>query len=415
MFRWEQTFVEHLWGRTRTLSGLIWEEAELTERASAGGTEGGGLVRSGTNTSTLAAVAHAAGVDPSTVSRVLRNDPAGRVRAATRERIMAAANALGYVPNVNARNLALRRTMTIGLIIPSASNVVYDQIIKGAEAAARAAGYILLLTESSDYAQVDAAYRELVLGGLVDGLLIGSGTLNDSLPKVVFERTGKCVVLNRRILGPVPSVIEDDERGMRVGVARLVSLGHKRVACIAGPVDVDTATRRLAGFRAGMRKARLPIGQRYVQRAAFDESGGYEAMLRLLRLPNPPTAVAVSSLNAAVGALAACYEVGVEVPADLSIIAFHDATIAEYLTPPLATIWMPLFELGETATELLISVINGSDFVPLQRVQSPEPRVIERKSLAPPRSDKQTATPPVTTPGVAMHLRPSGGSVSHAV
>lgn len=348
-------------------------------------------------TSTLAAVARTAGVDPSTVSRVLRNDPAGRVTPATRDRIIAAAARLGYVPNVIARSLVLRRTMTIGLIIPNASNVVYDQIIKGAESAARAAGYVLLLTESSDFGEVEEAYRELVLGGRVDGLLIGSGNTSDSLRAAVFERTGNCVVLNRLIRGPVPSIIEDDERGMRLAVARLVSLGHTRIACIAGPANVDTATRRLAGFKEGMAAAGLPVGQRYVKRAAFNEAGGHEAMLSLLGQANPPTAVAVSSLLAAVGSLAACHEVGVTVPDELSVIAFHDAPIADYLWPPLATVWMPLFELGEAATKLLVKVINGADFPPLQRVQEPEPRIIERRSLAPPRAPGSPMARPVAS------------------
>jgi len=370
------------------------EETELPERAPVDGNSYSfrSAARSGQSTSTLVAVARTAGVDPSTVSRVLRDDPAVRVRPSTRERIIEAAAALGYVPNVNARSLVLRRTMTIGLIIPSASNVVYDQIIKGAESAARAAGYVLLLTESSDFGAVEAAYRELVLGGRVDGLLIGSGNLNDSLPDVVFERSGNCVVLNRLIRGPMPSIIEDDERGMNIAVARLVELGHTRIACLAGPADVDTATRRLAGFKEGMAEASLTVGQRYVERAAFNEGGGYEAMRRLLSLPSPPTAVAVSSVIAAVGALAACHDANVVVPDDLSMIAFHDAAIAGYLSPPLATIWMPLFELGEAATKLLVDVINGKSFASLQRVQSPEPRLIERKSLAPPPPEHNTAT-----------------------
>jgi LacI family transcriptional regulator len=372
------------------------EETELSERAPADGSASRSAARSGQSTSTLVAVAQTAGVDASTVSRVLRNDPAVRVRPATRERIIAAAAALGYVPNVNARSLVLRRTMTIGLIIPSASNVVYDQIIKGAESAARAAGYVLLLTESSDFGEVEAAYRELVLGGRVDGLLIGSGNLNDSLPEVVFERSGNCVVLNRLIRGPIPSVIEDDERGMSVAVARLVELGHTRIACLAGPVDVDTATRRLAGYKEAMREARLSVGPRYVERAAFSEAGGYEAMRRLLGAPDPPTAVAVSSVIAAVGALAACHDAEVAVPDDLSMIAFHDAAIAGYLSPPLATVWMPLFELGEAATRLLVDIINGKSPASLQRVQSPEPRLIERKSLAPPRPERASATPRAT-------------------
>lgn len=368
----------------------------MSERAPADGSASRSAARSGQSTSTLVAVAQTAGVDASTVSRVLRNDPAVRVRPATRERIIAAAAALGYVPNVNARSLVLRRTMTIGLIIPSASNVVYDQIIKGAESAARAAGYVLLLTESSDFGEVEAAYRELVLGGRVDGLLIGSGNINDSLPDVVFERSGNCVVLNRLIRGPIPSVIEDDERGMSVAVARLVELGHTRIACLAGPVDVDTATRRLAGYKEAMREARLSVGPRYVERAAFSEAGGYEAMRRLLGAPDPPTAVAVSSVIAAVGALAACHNAEVAVPDDLSMIAFHDAAIAGYLSPPLATVWMPLFELGEAATRLLVDIINGKSPASLQRVQSPEPRLIERKSLAPPRPERASATPRAT-------------------
>ena len=110
------------------------------------------------------------------------------------------------------------------------------------------------------------------------------------------EGAGNCLVLNRRIRGPIPSIIEDDERGMARGVEKLIELGHKRIACLAGPADVDTAARRLAGFKDAMAAAGLSVRRGYVQRAAFDEAGGYESMMRLLSLPSPPTAVAVSSL-----------------------------------------------------------------------------------------------------------------------
>jgi LacI family transcriptional regulator len=332
----------------------------------------------------LAAVARAAGVDTSTVSRVLRSDPAVRVRPETRARIMAVADELGYAPNLIARSLVTRKSMTLGLIIPSAANVVYEEIIRGAEAAAREAGYVLLLSESTDLGAVDSAYRELVLGGRVDGLLIASGTSHDSLPQLVRKRAGNCLVLNRRIRGPIPSIIEDDEGGMARGVDKLIALGHTRVACIAGPADVDTAARRLAGFKEAMRAAGLPVRRGYVQRAPFDEAGGHEAMLRLLHLAQPPTAVAVSSLVAATGALAACHSAGVAVPGKLSVIAFHDAKVAQYLTPSLSTIWMPLFELGETATRQLVDMINGQSVPQFRRLQDPQPRVIQRASIGPP-------------------------------
>jgi LacI family transcriptional regulator len=335
-------------------------------------------------TSNLAAVARAAGVDASTVSRVLRSDPAVRVRAETRQRILAAADELGYTPNLIARSLVTRKSMTLGLIIPSAANVVYEQIIRGAESAARAAGYVMVLSESTDFGAVDSAYRELVLGGRVDGLLVASGTSHDSLPELLRKRAGSCLVLNRRIRGPIPSIIEDDEGGMALGVEKLISLGHTRVACLAGPADVDTATRRLSGFKTAMRAAGLPVLDGYIQRAPFDEAGGFDAMHRLLQLPQRPTAVAVSSLVAATGALAACHAARVAVPGDVSVIAFHDATVAAYLTPSLSTIWMPLFELGEAATRELVDMINGRSIPQLRRLRNPPPRVIERASTGPP-------------------------------
>jgi LacI family transcriptional regulator len=335
--------------------------------------------------SSLLDVARAAQVDPSTVSRVLRDDPALRVRPTTRERILAAAAELGYVPNVNARGLALRRTTTLGLIIPSTANIVYEQIIKGAEAAARQAGYVLVLAESADVGAVDSAHRELILGGRVDGLLIASGTLHESLPPPLLNGLTNCVILNRRIRGSLPSIIEDDERGMARAVEHLVELGHTRIACLAGPDEVDTATRRLAGFKQAMRAAALPIRRGYVERASFDEAGGYEATLKLLALARQPTAIAASSIVAAIGALAACHAAGVTVPEEVSLIAFHDATIAQYLTPSLSTIWMPLFELGEMATRQLLLMIDGQEIPSVQRLEDPEPRVISRASTAPPR------------------------------
>jgi DNA-binding LacI/PurR family transcriptional regulator len=121
-----------------------------------------------------------------------------------------------------------------------------------------------------------------------------------------------------------------------------------------------------------------------VPRSQFDEAGGFEATQRLLRLRNPPTAIVESSLVAAAGALAACHDEGVRVPDDVSLIAFHDAKIADYLIPALTTIWMPLFGLGKTATEFLIDLIHGREVPQLRRVQDPSPRIIERKSTAPP-------------------------------
>jgi LacI family transcriptional regulator len=335
----------------------------------------------------LAQVAQTAGVDPSTVSRVLRKDANTRVGEATRQRIITTAAKLGYVANANARSLVSSQTMTLGLLIPNMAGFVYVDIIRGAEVAAREAGYVLVVIDASDQGRAGDAFHRLVLEGRVDGLLIASGIVTDNLTDSLLVQSSRCVVLNRRIGGHRPSVIEDDEAGMQLGVEELIRLGHRRIACLTGPADVDTARRRLRGYRNAMRNAGLPVPASYVVHAGFEEAEGYAGMKTLLAKQHPPTALAVASVTAAIGALAACHEARLQIPEDISFVAFHDAPVAEYLQPPLTTIAMPLYELGHRAANLLVDLLNGRRIPNLSKVTHPQPRLLRRKSIAAPRAD----------------------------
>lgn len=336
---------------------------------------------------TLALVAEKAGVDPSTVSRVLRNDRRSRVSVETRQRIEATASKLGYVPNANARSLVFRQTMTVGMLIPNITGFVYRDVIRGAEAAARESEYALVVVDASELGNANEAFRRLVLESRLDGLLIASGVVTDSLVESVAARSARCIVLNRRIGGHHASVIEDDEAGMQLGVEELIRVGHRRIGCLAGPQDTDTARRRLLGFRAVTKAASLRVARSWIVHTSFEEAGGYEGMTRILAGPERPTAVAVVSLAAAIGALAACQRAGVRVPEDISLVAFHDAPIAEFVSPPLSTVAMPLFELGYTSASLLIRLLEGGSVPMLTRIVEPRPRLVLRGSIAaPPRS-----------------------------
>jgi LacI family transcriptional regulator len=290
---------------------------------------------------------------------VLNGDPTVSIRAETRERIVVAAKDLNYRPNAFARGLKLARTMTLGLVIPNLAYPVNAAIIRGAERRAAEAGYVMLLADAEEFLQAGEAFRRLLLERRVDGLLIASASTNEDLLRDLSREALPFVLVNRRVSGIGPSVTVDDSRGMELAVEHLVTLGHRRIAHIAGPADADTARRRLSGFRAGMRAAGLRLRSAHVEEAPFDEAGGFAAMGRLLAVRPRPTAVAVWSLAAAIGALAATRRAGVQVPAELSVLAFHDAPIAGFLDPPLTTVKMPLGEMGEASVDCLLRLIQN--------------------------------------------------------
>lgn len=334
---------------------------------------------------TLADVARVASVDLSTVSRVLTGDPKARVSAATRDRIRDAADRLGYVVNANARSLVRRKTMTIGLLIPSIGGFVYADVVRGASDSAREKGYVLVVADTSGGGTAEDAFHALVSEGRVDGLLIASGRLTDSLESGTMSPSRKCVVLNRQIKGGYASIIEDDEQGMALGVSELLVAGHTRIACLAGPENVDTSRRRVQGYTTSIRAAGLPVDDRYIVGAGFSEQDGFDGMTQILALSPRPTAVAIASVAAAIGALSACRANGVTVPDDMSMVAFHDAELAGFLSPPLTTVAMPLYELGRIAMDLLDDQLQGRHVPILTRVSSPDPELRRRQSVAPPR------------------------------
>jgi LacI family transcriptional regulator len=328
----------------------------------------------------LADVARAADVGTSIVSRVLNGDPTVSIRPETRTRIETAARELNYRPNAFARGLKLRRTMTLGMVIPNLAYPVNGEIIRGAERAAAAAGYVTLLADADEFLQSGEAYRRLLLEQRVDGLLIASASTGEQLLSELARSGLPFVLVNRRTSHVGPSITVDDAAGVELVVRHLLSLGHRRIAHIAGPQAADTARRRAQGFRSGMRAAKVTVRPGYVVEAPYTEEGGYRAVGQLLGLTMPPTAIVSWSLAAAVGAIAGAKQLGVPVPGDLSVVAFHDAPLAEYLDPPLTTVRMPLGEMAERAVEALLELIGGAS-VRSQVVQTP-PVLMARGSTA---------------------------------
>lgn len=330
-------------------------------------------------------VAQLAGVDLSVVSRALNNDPNLVVSPETRARIRAAAEQLHYRPNAMARALRQAQTMTLGLLVPDVANFVYFELIRGIEQRAFEAGYVLLLANAHDSQKTEEVYKRLVLERRIDGLLIASASDEAHIPLGVGGEAPPIVWVNRRGKSG-PSILENDEQGMALAVQHLVALGHTVIAHIAGPQNLDTGRRRLHGYLEAMHGVGLETPERYIVEGPFSESGGADAMLALLHAEPRPTAVTISSLMATIGALATARKAGLEVPDDLSIIAFHDAAIAQYLDPPVTTIQMPLYELGRLAVEQLLFAITGGE-LPSETVVPMSAHIVERASTAPPTNN----------------------------
>jgi DNA-binding LacI/PurR family transcriptional regulator len=332
-------------------------------------------------------VARRAGVDPSTASRVLRDDPTQQVRPETRQRIIDAARDLKYRPNALARGLRTRRTDTLGLIIPSLDNLGFADVTHGIQSAAAAAGKLVMVVEAEAAAGAsNSVYERLIGDGRLDGMIVAFASLDDDLVAQLGEREIPLVLVNRRTSRVHGSVVVDDERGSRMAVEHLIRLGHRRIGYIGLGADTDTARRRLTGYGTGMTSAGIPIDPRWLAAGSPTEDGGRSAIETVLKATpgNPPTAFFVASLMSAIGALAALAAAGLRVPSDVSLVTFNDHPFAAHTAPPLTTVRMPNFRMGQEAVKMLIDAFAG---VPVRDlVIDDAPEIVVRASTAAPRA-----------------------------
>jgi LacI family transcriptional regulator len=284
---------------------------------------------------------------------VLNNGPRP-VAAATRERVLKAIHELGYRPNAVARALVLRRTETIGLVVPDNSNPYFAELAKAIEDVAYSAGYAIVLGNSSNDSHRESAQLRTLSERQVDGLLfIGSSSRPDlsqlqgsGIPVVLLDRASED--------HSFPSVVVDSRAGARVGVEHLIKHGHRRIACIAGPENLPAAAEREAGWREALRAHRIARGS-VLERSAFSREGGYTAARRLLSLEDQPSAIFASSDLQGIGALRACHEAGLKVPDDIALLAFDGTQESEYTTPPLSVVCQPINEIAAKSIEILLA------------------------------------------------------------
>jgi DNA-binding LacI/PurR family transcriptional regulator len=327
-------------------------------------------------------VARSAGVSIATVSRVA--NATGPVRPQTAARVHAAMRRVGYRPDALARGLAAHRSRTIGLLISDILHPYFADIVRGAQTQAELAEYAVLLGDASVHtAETDLLVRRL-LERRVDGLIVASDRTTSEYAKQLRSEDVPVVCINGS-REQFPRAVQIDNRaGVALAIEHLAGLGHQRIAHVAGPTGTATSDERIAGYRAALRRAGLRYAAELVASGdgRLDESRA--AARTLLALPEPPTAIFAYNDRSAFGCYQAIRAAGLCVGADVSVVGFDDIVMAEWVDPPLTTVHQPRIEMGRTAVDLLLRILNGTDAPDHVVVQ---PRLVVRSSTAPRAGD----------------------------
>lgn len=339
---------------------------------------------------TLRDLAAQLGLSITTVSRALAGY--GDVAEATRRRVLAAANEVGYVPDVTARRLQKGRTDTIGFVIPTFgprfSDPYFSELLAGiGNEAARHDFDLLVSTQPPNTPHEQAVYRRLAESRLVDGLLVVRTRLQDPRIAYLAETSFPFVAFGRSDLDvDFPYVDEDGYLGLELVTQHVIDQGHRRLAFITAPDDLMFCTYRRAGLEATLQRNGLSLAPDCDIAGDLTQQGGFAAMNQLLDLPSPPTAVIACNDLMALGAISAAQKRGLAVGRDLVITGFDDIPPAEHSHPSLTTVRQPVYSIGRQICSMLIQLIREEELAERHVLLQPELVIRESSGLGPERA-----------------------------
>ncbi|MGI9253373.1 MAG: LacI family DNA-binding transcriptional regulator [Thermomicrobiales bacterium] len=313
---------------------------------------------------TQADVAQMASVSQAVVSYVLNGDPTRSVAPATRARVLAAVEELGYVPDRTARNLRQRRTFTIAGIIPDITNPFYPAFERGVQDVAEAHGYDLITYNTDGKREKELRAIRSVRESRVDGVILTTFHLDlDELLLLVAD--GMALVINGEpSFDPVAAGIDqvqiDNAAAAEAIVTWLLDRGHVRVGMIAGEEGTYPREGRVRGYTRALAGRHIPLDHILVRSAEFSVAGGYDAADELLNLDPLPTAIFAANDLMAMGALMRFREAGLRVPEDIAVAGFDDIPAAPLVHPALTTIAQHPEQIGRRAAEMIVERLAGS-------------------------------------------------------
>ena len=304
---------------------------------------------------TIRDVAAHAGVSHQTVSRVI--NASERVRPETRAVVEAAIAELGYHPNAMARSMARGRSGVLACISPNLTDYTFASIIDGAEREARRCGYFLVSASAPDEETFSALAAEFVTSRRAEGIMV-INPYADGRHKHLPRNYPLVFAGARPRSEAAHSVALDDEAAARTATQHLLDLGHERIGCLTGPMSEDCSQDRCAGYTSVMAAAGLPFDDTMIIEGDWSAQSGYDALMSMANDGLLPSAFFVQNDQMAVGALRAARDLGLKVPAQLSIIGIDNIPLAAYFAPPLTTLKQDFVALGREAAGLLVQAIQ---------------------------------------------------------
>ncbi len=326
---------------------------------------------------TIKDVARHAGVSITTVSRILNNQP--YVAEELRQRVLKSIDELGYRPSRVAQRLRATDSNLVGVIFSDIANPFYIESLRGIEQVLSKHDMSVLIGNADSDQKREESFIHLMQMEGVAGLIIAP-TKEESAVLAQASSLGlPVVVIDRRMNNmQVDTVLADNFKGSLLAIQHFVTLGHRRIGVVSGPLHLTSGRERYTGYLQAMSDAGLAVEPGLTRFGDYRQASGYTLTRELLEAPNPPSALFVANNQMTIGALNAIHEMGWNIPNDIAVIGFDDLSWAVSLNPPLTTVAQPTFQIGLQAAELFMVRIADPDRPPRTIVL--ETRLIVRES-----------------------------------
>jgi DNA-binding LacI/PurR family transcriptional regulator len=331
-------------------------------------------------------LAKLAGVSAGTVSNVISG--ATGVSERSRRKVLDAIKALNYQPNLIARSLRTNRTNTLGMVIPDITVPFFPKIIRGAESAARQAGYYLSVLDSESNQEREAAMMGLLRSQRVEGiLLVTAGGHKWSAEEAASLTAGVPIVcLDRLPEGlEVDSVCVDDFRASEMAISHLIGMGHTQIAIITGPLTLQNEKERLRGYRQALKKAGLPVQNSLIWKGSFEQKDVATLCQKGLLTPTGrPTALFATNGVTGLAAIRSIYAMGLTTPKDIACVTFDELTSEDFFRPGITAVVQPAYDIGSRAVEVLLNrIAMGKAPKTVEKVRLPATLVVRESSATP--------------------------------
>ena len=306
---------------------------------------------------TIRDVAKKSGLSLGTVSKYINGHP---VKETNRLLIEQAIQELQYKPNNIAKGLRNSQTFSVAVLLPMLTSNFCTSMISSIESYLLPKGYTVIVCECHNDAAMELQKARFLLDRMVDGIILIPYDSTGKQIELIQNNHTPLIVVDQIIKDhPSDTIILDNQRASYEPVKKLISLGHTKIAIITGGIDHYTSQQRLNGYEKALRECHLPIYKHYIQCGNYSTEGGYEAMMKLAKLPDPPTAVFISNYDMEIGAYIAINNLNLKIPEDISLIGFDNLPLVNIVNPPLSFSEQPTDEMGLTAAKLLYRRMLG--------------------------------------------------------